>query len=85
MYAAVMLAVLFAFDGVARAQSVGIVTGATLWPLLAFWMTAAGCITKLNFLFSMAPGGGDLIASGIKAQVFTVLLGGRTGDALDIA
>src|SRR5260370_20395767 len=30
MYGGVMLAVLFAFDGAARAQSAGIVTGATL-------------------------------------------------------
>src|SRR5260370_2225327 len=36
MYAGVMLAVLFAFDGAARAQSIGIVSGATLAALVGF-------------------------------------------------
>src|SRR4030088_2464231 len=55
MYAAVVIAVLFAFQGPARAQVVGILIGATL------------------------------MAGGIRAQVFSVLLGGRGGDYLDVA
>src|SRR5271170_6297828 len=36
MYGAVMLAILIAFDGPARAQSAGIVTGATLVAIVGF-------------------------------------------------
>ena len=36
MYGGVMLAILFAFDGAARAQSAGIVTGATLVAAVGF-------------------------------------------------
>jgi len=36
MWGAIMLAVLFAFDGPARAQSLGIVTGATLVAAVGF-------------------------------------------------
>jgi len=51
MYAAVMLAVLFAFDGVARAQSVGIVTGATLVAITGILDDRGWLHHKLNFLF----------------------------------
>src|SRR6184192_883843 len=60
MYAAVVIAVLLAFHGPARAQIAGILIGATL-------VAAAGI----------------LLVTGIRAQVFSTLLGGRSGDLLD--
>jgi len=83
MYAAVMLAILFAFDGAARAQSIGIVTGATLVAVVGFLDDRGWLHHQLKLFVGMPLAAVILIASGVHAQVFSVFVGGRAGDLLD--
>jgi UDP-GlcNAc:undecaprenyl-phosphate GlcNAc-1-phosphate transferase len=85
MYAGVMLAILFAFDGAARAQSLGIVTGATLVAVVGLLDDRGLLHHQIKLFVGMPLAGAVLIASGIHAQVFSVLVGGRTGYVLDAA
>src|SRR5271167_2754858 len=79
MYAGVMLAILFAFDGPARAQVIGIVTGATLVAAVGFLDDRGWLHHQLKLFVAMPLAAAILIASGIHAQVFSVLLAGRLG------
>jgi len=85
MYAGVMLAILFAFDGAARAQSAGIVTGATLVAITGILDDRGWLHHQVKLFLAMPVAAGILVASGIRAQVFSVLIGGKSGDVLDIA
>jgi UDP-GlcNAc:undecaprenyl-phosphate GlcNAc-1-phosphate transferase len=77
MYAAVVIAVLFAFQGPARAQVVGILIGATLVAGVGV-LDDRGCfIHQVKLFIGMPLAAAILIVSGIRAQVFSVLLGGR--------
>src|SRR6266567_1261957 len=73
MYADVVIAALFAFDGPARAQVVGILDDHGLLH------------HQIKLFVGMPLAAAILLASGIRAQVFSVLLGGRSGDFLDVA
>jgi UDP-GlcNAc:undecaprenyl-phosphate GlcNAc-1-phosphate transferase len=83
MYAGVMLGILFAFDGAARAQSAGIVTGATLVAAVGFLDDRGWLHHQIKLFVAMPLAAAILIASGIHAQVFSVLTGGRMGNILD--
>jgi UDP-GlcNAc:undecaprenyl-phosphate/decaprenyl-phosphate GlcNAc-1-phosphate transferase len=83
MYGAVMLAILFAFDGAARAQSAGIVTGATLVAAVGFLDDRGWLHHQIKLFVAMPVAAGILLASGIHAQVFDVLLPGRAGSIAD--
>jgi UDP-GlcNAc:undecaprenyl-phosphate GlcNAc-1-phosphate transferase len=85
MYAAVVIAVLFAFDGPARAQIVGILIGATLVAAVGILDDRGLLHHQIKLLVGMPLAAAILLASGIRAQVFSVLLGGRSGDFLDVA
>lgn len=85
MYAAVLLAILFAFDGATRAQSAGIVTGATLVAITGILDDRGWLHHQIKLFVSMPVAAGILLASGIHAQVFSVLVGGRAGYLLDAA
>lgn len=85
MYAGVMLAVLFAFDGTARAQSVGIVTGATLVALVGFLDDRGWLHHQIKLFVGMPLAAIILLATGIHTQVFSVLVGGRAGYWMDAA
>jgi len=85
MYAGVMLGILFAFDGAARAQSAGIVTGATLVAAVGFLDDRGWLHHQIKLFVAMPLAAVILIASGVHAQVFGVLAGGRVGDILDAA
>jgi len=85
MYAGVMLGILFAFDGAARAQSAGIVTGATLVAAVGFLDDRGWLHHQIKLFVAMPLAAAILIASGIHAQVFSVLLAGRLGGVLDAA
>ena len=85
MYAGVILAILFAFDGAARAQSAGIVTGATLVAVVGFLDDRGWLHHQVKLFVAMPLAAVILIASGVHAQVFSVLTGGRVGDVLDAA
>src|SRR3984893_10670889 len=74
MYGGVMLAILFAFDGSARAQSAGIVTGATLVAAVGFLDDRGWLHHQIKLFVAMPLASGILLATGVHAQVFEVLL-----------
>src|SRR5450432_2841521 len=83
MYVGVMLAILIAFDGPARAQSIGIVTGATLVAAVGFLDDRGWLHHQVKLFLAMPVAAAILLASGIHAQVFSVLVGGKSGYWLD--
>ncbi len=83
MYAAVVMAVLFAFNGPARAQVVGILIGATLVAVVGILDDRGLLHHQVKLFVGMPLAAAILLISGIRAQVFSVLLGGRAGDFLD--
>jgi UDP-GlcNAc:undecaprenyl-phosphate GlcNAc-1-phosphate transferase len=85
MYLGVMLAILFAFDGAARAQSIGIVTGATLVAAVGFMDDRGLLHHQVKLFIGMPLAAILLLVTGIHAQFFSVLIGGRVGTWLDIA
>jgi UDP-GlcNAc:undecaprenyl-phosphate/decaprenyl-phosphate GlcNAc-1-phosphate transferase len=82
MYAAVVIAVLFAFNGPARAQIVGILIGATLVAGVGILDDQGLLHHQIKLFVGMPLAAGILLVSGIRAQVF---VGGRSGDFLDAA
>jgi UDP-GlcNAc:undecaprenyl-phosphate/decaprenyl-phosphate GlcNAc-1-phosphate transferase len=85
MYGAVILAVLFAFDGSARAQSAGIVTGATLVAAVGFLDDRGWLHHQIKLFAAMPLAAMILLATGIHADVFNVILPGRVGSLADAA
>ncbi len=85
MYGGVMLAIIFAFDGAARAQSVGIVTGATLVATVGFLDDRGWLHHQIKLFVGMPLAACILLASGIHAQAFELVVPGKTGYALDAA
>jgi UDP-GlcNAc:undecaprenyl-phosphate GlcNAc-1-phosphate transferase len=83
MYVGVMLAILFAFDGAARAQVIGIATGATLVAAVGFLDDRGWLHHQLKLFVGMPLAAIILLASGIHTQIFSSLFGGRTGYWLD--
>ena len=85
MYGGVMLAILFALDGAARAQSVSIVTGATLVAAVGFLDDRGWLHHQIKLFVAMPIAACILLAGGIHAQVFSIFLPGRLGNVLDAA
>src|SRR6202048_2491146 len=83
MYGGVMLAIIFAFDGAARAQSVGIVTGATLVAAVGFLDDRGWLHHQIKLFVGMPLAACILLASGIHAQAFELFVPGRAGYLLD--
>jgi UDP-GlcNAc:undecaprenyl-phosphate GlcNAc-1-phosphate transferase len=83
MYVAVVIAVLFAFTGQARSQVVGILIGATLVAGVGILDDRGMLHHQVKLFIGMPLAAAILLVSGIRAQVFSVLVGGRTGDILD--
>jgi len=83
MYGAVMLAVLFTFDGPARAQIVGILTGATVVAVVGILDDRGLLHHQVKLFVGMPLAACVLLVTGIHAQVFEFLFGGRTGYVLD--
>src|SRR5882757_1077677 len=83
MWGGIMLAILFAFDGPARAQSLGIVTGATLVAAVGFLDDKGWLHHQIKLFIAMPLAAGILLASGIHAQVFEIFVTGRAGYAFD--
>src|SRR6202051_1258317 len=65
MYGGVMLAVLFAFDGAARAQSAGIVTGATLVAAVGFLDDRGWLHHQVQLFIAMPIAAGGFVGRGI--------------------
>jgi UDP-GlcNAc:undecaprenyl-phosphate/decaprenyl-phosphate GlcNAc-1-phosphate transferase len=85
IYGGVMLAILLSFDGPARAQSIGIVTGATLVAVVGFLDDRGLLHHQIKLFLGMPLAAVALLASGVHANVFSVLVGGATGYWLDAA
>jgi len=83
MYGGVMLAILIVFDGVARAQVFGIVTGATLVAAVGFLDDRGWLHHQIKLFVAMPLAAGILLATGIHAQIFSLVFSGRTGYWLD--
>jgi UDP-GlcNAc:undecaprenyl-phosphate GlcNAc-1-phosphate transferase len=84
MYGAVMIAVVFAFDGPARAQIEGILAGASLVAAIGILDDRGLLHHQVKLFIGMPLAALILLFTGIQAQVFSVLIGGRTGSVLDI-
>src|SRR6202790_159144 len=85
IYGGVMLAILIVFDGAARAQVIGIVSGATLVAVVGFLDDRGWLHHQVKLFVAMPLAAIFLLASGIHAQVFSVLVGGNAGYWLDAA
>jgi UDP-GlcNAc:undecaprenyl-phosphate/decaprenyl-phosphate GlcNAc-1-phosphate transferase len=85
IYAGVMLAILIVFDGPARAQSFGIVTGATLVAVVGFMDDRGWLHHQVKLFIAMPLAATILLASGVRANVFETLVGGSSGFWLDAA
>jgi UDP-GlcNAc:undecaprenyl-phosphate GlcNAc-1-phosphate transferase len=85
IYAGVMLAIFSVFDGPARAQSFGIVTGATLVAIVGFLDDRGWLHHQVKLFIAMPIAAGILLASGVRANVFETLVGGTSGYWLDAA
>ncbi len=85
MYAAVVIAVLLAFNGPARSQIVGILIGATLVAGVGILDDRGLLHHQVKLFVGMPLAATILLVSGIRAPVFSVLVGGRGGDLLDAA
>ena len=84
MYAAVVIAVLLAFQGTARNQIAGILIGSTLVAAVGILDDRGLLHHQVKLFVGMPVAAGILLLSGIHAQVFSVLLGSR-GQLLDYA
>jgi UDP-GlcNAc:undecaprenyl-phosphate GlcNAc-1-phosphate transferase len=83
MYGAVVLAVLFTFSGPARAQIVGILTGATVVAAVGILDDRGLLHHQIKLFLGMPLAACILLLTGIHAQVFEVILTGHTGYILD--
>jgi len=83
MYGGVVLAVLFTFSGAAQAQIVGILTGATIVAAVGILDDRGLLHHQIKLFLGMPIAACVLLLTGIHAQVFEILLGGRTGYVLD--
>src|SRR5271170_2777480 len=84
MYLAVVLAILFAFHGPARAQIAGILLGATVVAAVGIMDDRGMLHHQVKLFLAMPLAAAILLFSGIHAQVFSAILGGRAGDILDV-
>jgi UDP-GlcNAc:undecaprenyl-phosphate/decaprenyl-phosphate GlcNAc-1-phosphate transferase len=83
MYVAVVIAVLLAFQGPTRTQIAGILIGATLVAAVGILDDRGLLHHQVKLFVGMPVAAGILLFSGIHAQVFSVLFGGRYGYVLD--
>jgi len=74
-----VIAVLFAFNGPARAQIVGILIGATLVAGVGILDDRGLLHHQIKLFVGMPLAAAILLASGIRAQVFSVLVAGAAG------
>src|SRR5258708_3795047 len=82
MYGGVMLAILFAFDGAARTQSAGIVTGATLVAVVGFLDDRGWLHHQIKLFVGMPVAAGIFLANGSHARGFGWFFQGGWGYRL---
>ncbi len=83
IYGGVLLGVHSLFQGEARAQIGGILAGATLIAAVGILDDRGWLHHQVKLFIGMPLAAGILLLSGIHAQVFSVLVGGRIGEVLD--
>src|SRR2546430_3653467 len=83
IYGGVLLGVYSLFQGEARAQIGGILAGATLIAAVGILDDRGWLHHQVKLFIGMPLAAGILLLSGIHAQVFSVLVGGRIGEGLD--
>ena len=83
IYGGVMLAIFSVFDGPARAQSFGIFTGATIVAIVGFLDDRGWLHHQIKLFLGMPLAAVTLLASGVHANIFEVLVGGKAGTWLD--
>lgn len=83
IYGGVLLGVYSLFQGEARAQIGAILAGATLIATVGILDDRGWLHHQVKLFVGMPLAAGILLLSGIHAQVFSVLLGGKTGSVLD--
>ena len=83
IYGGVVLGVFSLFTGEARAQIAGILAGATLIAGVGILDDRGLLHHQVKLFIGMPLAACILLLSGIHAQVFSVLLGGRIGNVLD--
>src|SRR5262244_1355135 len=83
IYSSVLLGVYSLFQGEARAQIGAILAGATLIAAVGILDDRGWLHHQVKLFIGMPAAAGILLLSGIHAQVFSVLVGGRLGDILD--
>ncbi|HMD08449.1 MAG TPA: MraY family glycosyltransferase [Candidatus Acidoferrum sp.] len=83
MYGAVVLSILLTFSGPARAQIVGILTGATVVAAVGILDDRGWLHHQVKLFLAMPLAACILLATGIHAQVFELFLSGRNGYILD--
>ena len=83
IYGGVLLGVYSLFQGEARAQIGGILAGATLIAAVGILDDRGWLHHQVKLFVGMPLAAGILLLSGIHAQVFSVLVGGRVGEVLD--
>ncbi len=85
IYGGVMLAILIVFDGPARAQVIGIASGATLVAVVGFLDDRGWLHHQIKLFVAMPLAAVILLASGIHAQVFSLAVSGSAGYWMDAA
>jgi UDP-N-acetylmuramyl pentapeptide phosphotransferase/UDP-N-acetylglucosamine-1-phosphate transferase len=85
IYGGVALSVLFLVQGAARDQVWGILAGATLIAAVGILDDRGLLHHQIKLFAGMPLAAVILLLSGIRAQIFSTLVGGRTGDVLDAA
>jgi len=83
IYGGVLLGAFSLFQGEARAQIGGILAGATLIAAVGILDDRGWLHHQVKLFIGMPLAASILLLSGIHAQVFSVLVGGRLGDVLD--
>ena len=83
MYGAVVPAILLAFHDPARAQIAGILAGATVVAAVGILDDRGLLHHQIKLFVGMPVAACILLATGIHAQVFSFLVGGRAGYLLD--
>lgn len=83
IYGGVLLGACSLFQGEARAQIGGILAGATLIATVGILDDRGWLHHQVKLFIGMPLAAGILLLSGIHAQVFSVLVGGKLGDVLD--
>lgn len=84
IYSGVVLGLLASRDGSARAQILGVLAGATLLVVVGILDDRGLLHHQIKLFVGMPAAALILLASGIRAHVFSVLLPGSIGTALDL-